>query len=281
MKEDIPKLDLPVDFIVRNDITTALLNTYGRFPCKIKAGIFVLCLRGTVRATINVKEYRIGPNSFVVLPPNSFFQIHEVEEDIRLYFAGFSSGFMASVNYIKSVMDFLPVLVDNPVVQLPESVVSLYEDAFSLLMKAYSLPNTKSNPEITRSVLNIFLQSTSELYKNFTTWRQFNMSREHEIYKEFVQLVLDNYVRERSVTFFAKKLGITLPHLCATIKKVTGVTPMQIITGVVIMDAKAQLKSTDMSVKQIAYSLSFNNLSFFTKYFRQHVGMTPQEYRNS
>ena len=92
---------------------------------------------------------------------------------------------------------------------------------------------------------------------------------------------MSHYVKEHSVSFYAKKLSITLPHLCSTIRKVTGATPMQIITNIIVMDAKAQLKSTDFSVKQIAYSLSFNNLSFFNKYFRQHVGMTPQEYRNS
>lgn len=281
MKDEIPKFDLPVDFIVGDNITGELLNLYGRFPCKIKAGIFVLCMKGHIRATINLNEYRIGPNSFVSLPPNSFFQVHEIEGELGLYFAGFSSGFMASVNYIKSAMDFLPVLVENPVVPLPENVVSVYEDAFRLLIKAYALPNTTGNSEITRSVLNLFLQSMSELYKNFSNWRQLNMSRENEIYKEFVQLILEHYVMEHSVSFFARKLGITLPHLCATIKKVTGLTPMQVITNVIIMDAKAQLKSTDQSVKQIAYSLNFNNLSFFAKYFRQHVGMTPQEYRNS
>ena len=281
MKEEIPKLDLPVDFIVGNNITSELLNNYGRFPCKVKAGVFVLCLKGFIRATINLKEYRIGPNSFVALPPNSFFQIHEVEGELSLYFAGFSSGFMASVNYIKSAMDFLPVLVENPVVPLPPEIASLYEDAFSLLIKAYALSHTTGNTEITRSVLNIFLQSTSELYKNFSDRRQLGLNRENEIYKEFVQLVLSNYTKDRTVSFFARKLGITLPHLCATIKKVTGITPMQIIMNVVVMDAKAQLKSTDLSIKQIAYSLSFNNISFFTKYFRQHVGMTPQEYRNS
>ena len=42
MEDNIPKFDLPVDFIVGNSITGEILNQYGRFPCKIKAGIFVL-----------------------------------------------------------------------------------------------------------------------------------------------------------------------------------------------------------------------------------------------
>jgi len=49
----------------------------------------------------------------------------------------------------------------------------------------------------------------------------------------------------------------------------------------VIMDAKAQLKSTNLSIHDIAYALNFTNMSFFGKYFKRHVGMSPQEYRNS
>ena len=49
----------------------------------------------------------------------------------------------------------------------------------------------------------------------------------------------------------------------------------------VIMDAKAQLKSTNLPIYQIADSLNFNNVSFFGKYFKRYVGVSPQEYRNS
>ena len=89
------------------------------------------------------------------------------------------------------------------------------------------------------------------------------------------------YSQERNVAFYADKLGITQAHLSTTIRQVTGKTCMDIIASMVIMDAKAQLKSTDVSVQNIAYSLNFTNMSFFGKYFKRHVGMGPQEYRNS
>ena len=55
----------------------------------------------------------------------------------------------------------------------------------------------------------------------------------------------------------------------------------EIISSILIMDAKAQLRETVLSVKEIAYSLGFTNLSFFNKYFRQHTGLTPREYRRT
>lgn len=70
--ESFPKFDLPVDFIADDSITGDILNYYGNFPCKIKAGVFVLCTEGMVRATINLLEIVIRKNDFIVVLPNSF-----------------------------------------------------------------------------------------------------------------------------------------------------------------------------------------------------------------
>ena len=90
-----------------------------------------------------------------------------------------------------------------------------------------------------------------------------------------------NYTRERNVAWYAKRLGITQAHLSTIVRQTTGRTCVEIITSMVIMDAKAQLKSTDLSIHDIAYSLNFTNMSFFGKYFKRYVGMGPLEYRKS
>ena len=102
----LPKFDLPVDFVTDDSITGDILNQYGRFPCHIKAGVFVLCTRGTVRATINLSEYTITHNDFVTVLPGSFIQIHEVSSDTRVCFAGFSSEFISRVSYVETYLDF-------------------------------------------------------------------------------------------------------------------------------------------------------------------------------
>ena len=110
----LPKFDLPVDFVTDDSITGDILNQYGRFPCHIKAGVFVLCTRGTVRATINLSEYTITHNDFVTVLPGSFIQIHEVSSDTRVCFAGFSSEFISRVSYVETYLDFLPMNFGQP-----------------------------------------------------------------------------------------------------------------------------------------------------------------------
>ena len=275
----LPKFDLPVDFVTDDSITGDILNQYGRFPCHIKAGVFVLCTRGTVRATINLSEYTITHNDFVTVLPGSFIQIHEVSSDTRVCFAGFSSEFISRVSYVETYLDFLPMILDNPIMALQEEVAQLYRNAFSLLIRAYSLPNTPDNKEILMSIFTIFFQGVGELYKRCKPTTNEPIKREHELYRQFIQLLMTHYTQEHEVSFYAKKCGVTPAHFSGAIRKASGHSPLAIITGIIIMNAKAQLKSTRLPVKEIAFSLGFNNLSFFNKYFRKHVEMTPQEYR--
>lgn len=281
MDDNIPKFDIPLDFIVGDSITGEILNQYGRFPCKIKAGTFILCTEGTVRATVNLTEFTIKKHDFITLPPGCFIQIHEVSDDIKLSFAGFSSKFVSEINYIKTITNYLPVIFDNPIMSLPENMSSLYHQAFNLLINAYAMPKTIENKEILKAVFTVFMQGVIELYKNHTPYNNAPVTRNMEICREFVQLAMENYTKEHSVSYYAKRLNITLQHFCYVIKKVSGRTALDILSNIIIMDAKAQLKSTDLPVKKIAFALGFDNLSFFNKYFRQHVGMTPREYRES
>lgn len=281
IQESIPKFDLPVDFIVDDNITGNILNLYGKFPCKIKAAIFALCCAGTVRATINLTEYTIRPNEFIVLIPGTFIQIHEVSEDARVCFAGFSGQFVAHVHFWKNMAEHFIALLNNPVLPLPGSITSIYQDAFSLLTRAGGTEEVILTPGIMKSVMDIFLQSIAGMYSQYNRQKSSSQAREHGILSEFMQLALENYMTEHKITFYARAVGLTLSHFCSAISKASGMTPQEIIMRLLIMDAKAQLKSSDMRVNKIAASLGFQNPTTFNRYFREHAGMTPEEYRNS
>lgn len=278
-KDVLPKFDLPVDFVANDSITGDILNQYSRFPCKIKAGIFILCMEGTVRATVNLLEVDIRKNDFVVLLPNSFIQIHEVSADTRVSVAGFSSEFMDSGNYVQTLLESMPTILNNPVVSLDDKISGLFRNVYLLLINACTLPNTLENKEILRSILAIFLHGAKDLYKRYGGALDEPLKREHELYHQFIRLLMINYTQEHEVSFYAKRCGVTPAHFSNAIRRASGRSPIAVITDTLVMNAKAQLKSTRLPVKEIAFSLGFGNLSFFNKYFRKHVGMTPQEYR--
>ena len=281
MENDIPKIDLPGDWVIGTDLSREILSLYTNFPCRLKAEIFVLCMQGEIEASINLAHIQVKPFDFVTILPGSIFQIHKVKGDLKIYFMGFSSGFISYVNIAKSSMDLAYSIRERPVISFDKRAAQLLEDYFSLLIKTYGFCGDKLNKKVTEHLFSGIHLAIGAMYKDKTYNNEKILSKSQQISKDFGQLVMQNYHKERNVSWYAQKLGITHAHLCTTVKQVTGQTCIEIISAMVIMDAKAQLKSTDLSIHDIAYSLNFTNMSFFGKYFKRHVGVGPQEYRNS
>lgn len=279
MEKGIPQIDTPKDFIIGKCSKNELLLKIGYTPCKIKAAVFILCTGGQLRVSINLSEYTVKAGDFVTLVPHCFVQLHELSEETDFYYAGFSSEIMEHIQFIKSTMPFFTSLLECPVMPLPETLVPFYQEVFRLLIHGNKLPCTYGNKNIVVAVLTLFIEGLAELYKSHSSLRGSWPNRNHEIFYEFIQLLAEQYTSQHTVTYYAQQLGLTLPHFCTTIKKVSGKTPLEIIASLITTDAKTQLKSTDTPVKEIAFSLGFHNLPFFNKYFKQHTGLTPQEYR--
>lgn len=95
----------------------------------------------------------------------------------------------------------------------------------------------------------------------------------------FIELLSQDHVRERSVEYYASKLGITPKYLTMVCRKCRGVTASQIIDDIVIHNAMRLLRQPNVSMQQIANQLNFPSQSFFGKYFKQRVGISPSRYK--
>lgn len=280
MEKELPKIDIPISCIAGTDISKELLNLYTDSPCRLKAGIFALVLDGDVDASINLVRYHVKPGSFITLLPQSILQIHHADGNLQIFFTGFSSNFLQNNNLYKIIPEHYYQINETPVIQLDERDTPIYHQYFQLLLKMQEHYFSLTNDEINRSTLNLLLSYLKVSYKKIIP-QKVQVVKSKKISKDFSELVIHNYMRERNVSFYADKLNITAAHLSTTIKEETGQTCSDIISAMVIMDAKTQLKSTDLPISQIADSLNFCNASFFGKYFKRHVGIGPQEYRNS
>ncbi len=280
MTYELPKFDLPIDFVVTDDIPVTLLQTYARFPCKIKACLFVLCTQGEVQATVNLTKQTIRGGDIVTLMPNSFIQIETISDDIRLYVMGFSGEFMARSNYLKLVVNDFYSIINHPSLSLPPRIMRLYEQAFLLMLRTSAISHLENDHEILSPLLALCLQTCLRLYKHYMPRWNKKLNRDQEISREFTLQLVQHYAKEHSVAFYAKACGMTLPHFCSAVKRASGLTALAIINQMLIMNAKEQLYTTSKPVKEIAFELGFNNPSHFNRFFRKHTGLTPQEYRN-
>lgn len=190
MENDIPKIDLPQDWVIGklSEKDIGLLNLYANYPCRLKAGIFVLCLRGEVEASINLTQFKVEAGSFITILPGTIFQIHRMDRDLQIYFMGFSSDFINQANINKSVMDMHYAIKDSPVFKLKEEAQSLLRDYFELLIKTYQFCVSQLNRSLINHLFSGILMGVSIMYKDKTTDTS-NLSKAEIISKNFTQLV--------------------------------------------------------------------------------------------
>jgi len=81
------------------------------------------------------------------------------------------------------------------------------------------------------------------------------------------------------VSEYAAKLNLTSKTLTQFIKKNTGLTPIEHINNRVLIEGKRLLMNTDLSVKEISFSLSFDDPAYFGRFFKRHEKTTPQLFR--
>ena len=103
----------------------------------------------------------------------------------------------------------------------------------------------------------------------------------NNVVDHFMELVQEHYREQRLIGFYADKLCITPKYLSKLIKEHTGRSAGEWIDNHVILEARAMLQSSDMTIQQIAASLNFPNQSFFGKYFKRATGLSPKQYRSS
>ena len=106
-------------------------------------------------------------------------------------------------------------------------------------------------------------------------------SEQHErVFANFMRLVSQHFVAHHDLAFYAGHLNMTTTYLSRIVKKMSGHT-VHFISQALASEATVLLKTTDMSVTEIAYRLHFADQASFTKFFVRMKGMSPRLYRKS
>lgn len=274
---NFPQVDLPSNVLAWHNITEELLNLYKQ-ACKLKAGIFALCLEGSMNVSINLIDYTVKKGDLISLLPGTIIQFKGANSPVRVCFIGFSADTISQVNLMEIATTSYHKIIENPVVNVQGNMFKYLDDYLTLWANMSNDDSVSLHPNVINHSMHNVLLTISTLYAD-KPFEPVVRNRQEEIYRELLQLITQNYVQHRSAQFYAQKLDLTPQHLSTTIRQVTGGTVLDLIAHVVIMDAKAKLKSTNLSVQEIAYSLNFPTPSFFGKYFKRYVGMSPLAYK--
>lgn len=180
---------------------------------------------------------------------------------------------------IKVLNDFF-YLANSPILNISNSAKDRLIKYSELLNSLAESMNKGYNREIARCLFDAFLYECLGLIERDEKEEEVRYIKQGErLFKDFVKMLTSDEIKSRSVSTYADRLCITPKYLSSVAKQMSGQTASFWINSAIVKDAKYMLKYTDKSIKEIAMLMEFPNVSFFGKYFKSHVGVSPMEYR--
>lgn len=252
------------------------------FPVQLTMAILIFCRQGSINVKINLKEHNIYGGCLCSILPGSLFQMISVSENVECGLIAINPDFIDFSKDVRMGMEFARAAKSSPIHHMDysemEELMAIYKSLkHKLFQKDYLFKE-----EIARNYLDIM---RCNAFNGFISNENISpqpavSSRKEEIFMQFIAKVQEFYRKERNVTFYADKLCVTPKYLSSVIHEVSGKYATDWITDYVILEAKGMLRIEGRSVKDVCNMLNFANQSFFAKYFKQHTGYTPKEYKN-
>lgn len=287
--ETIPHLNLSavrnlrrIDFLDNEfAIFDDILNLpIAQFPSRVNSAVLGICLKGYCRMAINLQEYRLDPDMMLMILPEQIIQNIEMSPDFSGVFMIVEKDFLdTAFSRMKELLPFMFYIKDHPCTALEKTEVERMLEYHALLWKKVKMTDNVFRKEITKGIMLAMFYEMYNFCSQHMPREATVKSRKEDLFEKFLREVSNSYMLERRVSFYADKLCLTPKHLSGVVKEVSGKTAGEWIDNFVVLEAKALLKSSEMSIQEIAETLHFANQSFFGKYFKHYVGMSPKEYK--
>jgi len=262
------------DFII---LDAPILSPSSRFPYRNEWLIATLCESGSASGSINLRNYSIGAGGFIIILPGQLVARSEVSDDFEGKVVLMSRHFAESLD-IGRTLSLTASIVNQPYYQFQGGAIDIVR---SYISTCQAMIRQNGDNGTIREVLRLLARAFFLGAKPLLTSREDSLSvgPYSKLTEEFLAMVEEDYRTERRLDHYAAKLGRNTKYLSRHIKEETGRNASDWIDRCVILDAQARLLSTNDSIREISESLGFPTQSFFGKYFKRVIGMTPKEYR--
>lgn len=157
--------------------------------------------------------------------------------------------------------------------------VSIFFNLLKMTLESeYS--NDTYRKEIIHSLLKVgLLELCSTLEKSMNSDKDEKRLSDN-LFRQFLDVLNNEKDKRQSVSFFADKLCVSPKYLSVVCMKNSGRSAKQWINESTAENVRFYLKSTELSIKEIAFLLGFPSTSYFSRYVKKNFGMTPMELRS-
>ncbi|MEO3408357.1 helix-turn-helix domain-containing protein [Mucilaginibacter sp. CAU 1740] len=238
--------------------------------------LFVLIKSGANRHWIDFMPYTVKADTFYFTVPQ---QVHLKEH------TGPTDGLMVSFTdeFLQlednHMLRALPI-IQNPAaaheIQLTPEDVAFIDDTMRKMLAEFNTESTWRN-QMLASWLRVLVIYMSRLYSE--QYNETCVTLNYCLLKSYQKLIGEHYQTLHDVAAYAEKLNLTPGHFSEVIKQQSGKTAITHIHERLIVEAKRRLLHTELSVKQIADELGFEDAAYFNRFFKRLADTTPIAYR--
>lgn len=255
------------------DIITLDNTSHLQKPRCIMKYVLVYCSSGNLVIVVDEKELRITPGDVLTITSG---QVHYVKEDhsARGFLLEFTMDF-----FCKDDRDIELIFHNglfchfamNEVIAVNKTVV---EEQLRLIHgELHDKPYQYLTSVHSRISLILVAVNRAKVERGDEIWKP------EALFLKFLESVRANFKHNFPVSRFATILGTTELKLNEQAKVHAGKTAQHVIYGLIISEAKRLLTYKDLSVKEVAYELGFNDPFYFSNFFKRHAGTSPRAYQ--
>ena len=240
----------------------------------------LLIKEGSIDFMTGIFKFSAKKNTLVVIPARVITSSKNWTLDIKGYLTVFNLDFFLRNNFPRQFIESRKILnpTARPNVSITDGQADEIGNVFEAIIREKESTGKNKEELIVLKVLELLILS-ERLFEHNNNFEQTPASS--AIMAKFIELLDENYLKKRFVSFYAKELSIHPNYLNALIKKHTGLTAKETIQNRLMLETKYLLHSTNLSIKEISNQLGFSDPNYFTSFFKQFENISPANYRSS
>lgn len=240
--------------------------------------MFVLVRNGSSRHWIDTTRYTLKNNTLYISSPWQI-QVKEQTNPLEGIILSFTEEFL-NLEESKEIRQ-LPVY-QNPFnaheLSLQPQDLLFIEDILQKIWIEYQAGN-KWRHTMLLSYLRVLSIYTSRLYTE--QFLKTAATNERKLLRKFKELINEQYSELHQVADYAQLLNKSAGYLNEVIKQQSGKTAIEHIHERIMLEAKRKLLHTEFSIKEITYELGFEDVAYFTRFFKRLTEQTPAAFRQA
>lgn len=243
-------------------------------PFRTRSTTAVFFFEGECEVSVNMQCYKVQAPCLLQLLSNETVQYHPATMNPKAVCISLSRRATAGLIPDRSdLIAFYQSVLEYPVVPFASDYQPTLELFVASMREILRHTDNPHRLEAAQNLIRAFFLSMPQLKKSPGIAK----SHKDELMYRFLNVLRNNFRSERTIDFYAKSLSLSSKHLSKVVKQASGRTVHDWIDEYVTIEAKALLRSTDMTVSQVADALNFASQPLFSKFFRRTTGLNPSQ----